>query len=79
MVGFYVVCCTERLRDGIEEYSKVVKGRAAAVDLINKWAGLGARNLEFHIFELGSEVKIIGEELEVPQPPTRQLIFRVAD
>ncbi len=80
MPSHYVVYWNEQLRDGEEEGAKVVPNLAAAVALINKFAGgFGGGNTTYRLFELGREIPLEQTAVETPQPAVVKRAWVVAD
>lgn len=68
-MAHYVVYALERLRDGTEEYSKVVSSIEEAEKYLEKViGGFFGRNMEFRLFELGVEIPLKKVVTKEPQP-----------
>ena len=74
----YVVYWCESLRDGIEEGARVKSTIEGALQLItslsNGWLG----NTTFRLFELGKEIPLTQETIEIPQPAIKRIAYRTA-
>ncbi len=70
----YVVYFHERLRDGQEEWAKVVTGIAAALEAANTYAdGINRHNKTILLFKLGQQVPLAEVSVEEPQPPVTRV------
>lgn len=73
----YVVYGVERLRDGTEEWAKAFAKLDAALAYINETAARGMGNYSFRLFELGREIDLVADDVEVPQPAKVTKRFKV--
>lgn len=74
----YVIHGCERLRDGIEEWARVVSSLEEAEAYLDKRGnGFAACNMSFKVFELGKEVGVAEETVEQPQPARTSRKFKV--
>ena len=78
----HVVCWEEQLRDGREKGAKVRPDLVSALRTVEEMANcFHGRNMSFRVFELGQEVKLVEETVEVPAkpaPPEQRRTFRCA-
>ncbi len=74
----YVVYVCEHLRDGTDEHGKLFETKEAALHYINdgisRW--FCSDNMTFKLFELGREVPLTQEEVELPQPSKKTRRFK---
>lgn len=74
----YVVCGSEHLRDETTNFAKPFTSKAAAVAFVNEIvSGFGGANYSFRLFELGKEIPLVADDVEVPQPAVVTKRFRV--
>ena len=72
----YVAYCKERLRDGIEECTRLFTSKEDALVWIDKIAnGFAGSNCEFALFELGKRINITERVEETPQPSVKKRRF----
>jgi len=75
---WYVVHAVERLRDGREEWARVVCGLDDAIAMINQSSnGFTGCNTDYQVFELGKEIPLEIVKEEEPQPAKVKTKFRV--
>ena len=74
----YVCSGIEHLRDGVEHVAKIVGSQEEAMEVFERWAySHGGCNMTFRLFELGGEIPIEIETVEIPGPVQKVKKFKV--
>ena len=75
----FVVYVCERLRDGTEEWAKVVTGLTEAIEYATRMKqGFNPHNIECLIFKLGEHVPLVEKVVEQPQPSVKVTVYELA-